>query len=156
MLQQHIKIPMNTLILGCTHYPYMKDTIARVLKELYHLKYNNIYRYRACLAAHVELIDPAVETAKEAFVALRKQQLTNTAAKQQHRFFITIPNPQLEEVQLQPDGWFTYEYKYGRVAGTQKKYVKYVPFDHKNISDASYDRFKQVLPHAYSEIAKTF
>ena len=156
MLQQENKVPMNTLILGCTHYPYMKDTIARVLNELYNFKSNNTYKYRACLAAHVELIDPAVETAKEAFVALRKQQLNNQVAKQQNRFFITIPNTALTEVQLQPDGWFTYGYKYGRVVGAQKNYVQYVPFDHKNISDASYDRFKQVLPHAYAEIAKTF
>ncbi len=156
MLQQENKVPMNTLILGCTHYPYMKDTIARVLNELYNFKSNNTYKYRACLAAHVELIDPAVETAKEAFVALRKQELNNQVAKQQNRFFITIPNTELTEVQLQPDGWFTYGYKYGRVAGAQKNYVQYVPFDHKNISDASYDRFKQVLPHAYAEIAKTF
>ena len=58
-------------------------------------------------------------------------------------------------MKLQPDGWFTYGYKYGRVTGEKKDYVQYVPFDHKNISNASYERFKLVLPKAYSEIVKT-
>ena len=155
MLQQNIKTPMNTLILGCTHYPYMKDTIAKVLNELYDYKKDGQYRYRTCINEHVELIDPSVETAKEAYLAMRNLQLTNNAAVQPNRFFITIPNSQLAEAQLQPDGWFTYGYKYGRVAGEKKDYVNFVPFDHKNISDASYERFKLVLPNAYREIAKT-
>ena len=155
MLQQNSKTPMNTLILGCTHYPYMRDTIAKVLNELYNYKKDNQYRYRTCINQHVELIDPSVETAKEAYLEMRNLQLTNNTATQPNQFFITIPNTQLAETQLQPDGWFTYGYKYGRVAGAKKNYVQYVPFDHKNISDASYERFKLVLPNAYREIAKT-
>ena len=155
MLQQNIKTPMNTLILGCTHYPYMRDTIAKVLNELYDYKKDNQYRYRSCITKHVELIDPSVETAKEAYLAMRNLQLINNTSVQPNRFFITIPNAQLGEAQLQPDGWFTYGYKYGRNAGEKKDYVNFVPFDHKNISDASYERFKLVLPNAYREIAKT-
>jgi len=156
MLREKTVQPMNTLILGCTHYPYMRDTIANVLKELYNYKSNNEYRYRSCITEHVKLIDPAVETAKEAYIALRTKQITNTTTKAKNQFYITVPNTQLNEVQLQPDGWFTYGYKYGRIAGANKSYVRFVPFDHKNISDASYSRFKLVLPNAYREIAKTF
>ena len=155
MLQQNIQTPMNTLILGCTHYPYMRDTIAKVLSELYDYKKDNKYRYRNCITKHVELIDPAVETAKEAYLVLRNNQLSNNVGVKNNLFFITIPNSNLSEVKLQPDGWFTYSYKYGRVAGEKKDYVNYVPFDYKNISKASYDRFKLVLPNAYAEIAKT-
>ena len=155
MLKENIKTPMNTLILGCTHYPYMRDTIAQVLNELYDYKKDNQYRYRNYLSKHVELIDPSVETAKEAYLAMRNLKLTNTASVQPNRFFITTPNAALPEAQLQPDGWFTYGYKYGRVAGEKKDYVQYVPFDHKNISDASYERFKLVLPSAYKQIIKT-
>jgi glutamate racemase len=155
MVQQDIKTPMNTLILGCTHYPYMLDTIAKVLNELYDYKKGNQYRYRSFMTKHIELIDPSVETAKEAYLALREMQLGNTAGVQPNRFFITTPNKALTEAQLQPDGWFTYAYKYGRAVGEKKDYVQYVPFDHKNISDASYERFKLVLPSSYKEIAKT-
>jgi glutamate racemase len=155
MVKENTKTPMNTLILGCTHYPYMRDTIAKVLNELYDYKKDNQYRYRNYLSKHIELIDPSVETAKEAYLAMRNLKLTNNASVQPNCFFITTPNTYLAETQLQPDGWFTYGYKYGRVAGEKKDYVQYVPFDHKNISDASYERFKLVLPNAYKEIAKT-
>jgi glutamate racemase len=155
MVKENTKTPMNTLILGCTHYPYMRDTIAKVLNELYDYKKDNQYRYRNYLVKHVELIDPSVETAKEAYLAMRNLKLTNNASVQPNRFFITTPNTSLAEAQLQPDGWFTYGYKYGRVAGEKKDYVQYVPFDHKNISDASYERFKLVLPSSYKEISKT-
>jgi hypothetical protein len=103
----------------------------------------------------VELIDPSVETAKEAYLALRSQELTNTEAVKQNLFFITIPNKDLNEIKLQPDGWFTYDYKYGRVAGAKKDYIQYVPFDKVNISKASYERFSLVLPNAFKQIAKT-
>ena len=154
MLHEKNIQPMNTLILGCTHYPYLKDTIQEVLKEMYAFKQNGLYRYRNCITEHVELIDPSVETAKEAYIALRADQLANNTPIKKSQFFITVPNTFLSEVQLQPDGWFTYAYKYGRMAGAQKSYVKFVPFDKKNISQSSYHRFQLVLPHAYAEIMK--
>ena len=152
MIARQDSLPMNTLILGCTHYPYLKDTIARVLHDLYEFKTNGNYRYRKYLAPKVELIDPAYETAKDAYIAMRASHLINTTIKQQNHFFITIPNSQLKEVSLQQDGWFTYQYKYGRKAGEDKKYVQYVPFDRLNISSATYQRFSLVLPHVYKEI----
>jgi Glutamate racemase len=153
MISERYTQPMNTLILGCTHYPYLRDTIASVLKELYDFNVDGNYRYKKYLAEHVELIDPALETAKDAYVALRKFNLNNTSSSvAENKFFITIPNTLLSEVKLQPDGWFTYQYKYGRRAGENKNYVRYVPFDTRNISSATYDRFKLVLPHVYGKI----
>ncbi|MFX8406659.1 hypothetical protein ABTL65_19660, partial [Acinetobacter baumannii] len=83
-------------------------TIAKVLNELYDYQFNGEFRYRKYLAAHVELIDPSVETAKEAYIALRKNNLVNDDQKTANHFFITIPNTALKGTQLQPDGWFTY------------------------------------------------
>jgi glutamate racemase len=156
ILKSNIGQQMNTLILGCTHYPFMKDTIRSVLNELYNYQTNGAYRYRNILAAHVELIDPAVETAKEAYLVLRKQKFQNYSRKLPSAFYISVPNTSLPEVELQPDGWFTYQYKYGRIAGAGKAYVKVVPFDNKNISEATYSRFRQVLPRVYTEIANSF
>lgn len=151
--------PLNTLILGCTHYPYLRDTIASVLKEMYQVKSNGQYRYRKVLSANVELIDPAVETAKEAYLALvqlplEKYHSSSVDSNKDDRFFIAVPNTSLSEIELQNDGWFTYKYKYGRVAGEQKKYVRYVPFDTKNISSATYERFSKALPITYDRLRK--
>jgi glutamate racemase len=35
MRQNKMQLPMNTLILGCTHYPFMRPIIQQVLSELY-------------------------------------------------------------------------------------------------------------------------
>jgi glutamate racemase len=155
MIANKITKPMNTLILGCTHYPYLKDTIATVLNELYHFKNKNEYRYRNYLIEKVELIDPSIETAKEAYLAMQTQSLSNNASLQNNLFYITIPNTNTPKNAIQPDGWFTYDYKYGRLAGANTTYVQYVPFDTKNISEATYNRFKLVLPKSYAEIVKS-
>jgi glutamate racemase len=147
--------PLNTLILGCTHYPYMRDTIRNVLNELYQFKENGQYIYRSVLAPQVNLIDPSVETAKEAYVALRKQSLDTrrpvyfNASNPRAEFFITVPNTDDPLVHIQPDGWFTYAYKYGRTAGAKRNDVQYVPFDRVNVSEATYQRFERALPSVY-------
>jgi glutamate racemase len=146
---------MNTLILGCTHYPFMRPIIQQVLSELYDYQDEQGYRYRNYLSREVALIDPSYETAKEAYLVLREKQLQQTGSKQQQDlFFITIPNKELAEIELQEDGWFTYGYKYGRKSGENKQYVKYVPFDKVNISAATYLRIEQALPAVYKDISK--
>jgi glutamate racemase len=153
MKQQHYTLPLNTLILGCTHYPYMKTVIKKILIELYNYKQNGQYRYRTVLSKNIELIDPAIETAKEAFIALRQQGLANSVGNNSSsNFFICVPNTLLPEVQLQKDGWFTYAYKYGRNETDNKQYVQVVPFNTTYISKDSYNRFKQVLPAVYALI----
>ncbi len=155
MKKENYPLPLNTLILGCTHYPYLKDTIHAVLKELYNYQSANQFVYRTYLSADVALIDPGVETAKEAYIALRKQQLALAKPNPiSNNFFITVPNTTLKETELQPDGWFTYAYKYGRTEKANKEYVKYVPFDTNNIVPATYQRFKKVLPEVYTCLHK--
>jgi glutamate racemase len=155
MRQNKMQLPMNTLILGCTHYPFMRPIIQQVLSELYDYQDEQGYRYRDYLAKEVALIDPSYETAKEAYLVLREKQLQHTGSKQQQDlFFITIPNKELAEIELQEDGWFTYGYKYGRKAGENKQYVKYVPFDKLNISAATYLRIEQALPAVYKDISR--
>jgi glutamate racemase len=155
MRQNKMQLPMNTLILGCTHYPFMRPIIQQVLSELFDYQDEQGYRYRDYLAKEVALIDPSYETAKEAYQVLREKQLQHTGSKQQQDlFFITIPNKELAEIELQEDGWFTYGYKYGRKAGENKQYVKYVPFDKVNISAATYLRIEQALPAVYKDISK--
>ncbi|MFM9020938.1 MAG: glutamate racemase [Sediminibacterium sp.] len=155
MRQNKMQLPMNTLILGCTHYPFMRPIIQQVLNELYDYQDEHGYRYRDYLNREVALIDPSYETAKEAYLALREKQLQHNTSKQlQDLFFITIPNKELKEIELQQDGWFTYGYKYGRNAGENKQYVKYVPFDKVNISAATYQRIQQALPAVYKDISR--
>ncbi len=109
--------------------------------------------YRKYLPDNVALIDSGVETAKEAYIALRKQRLNLPKLNPiRNQFFITVPNILLKKVELQPYGWFTYAYKYGRTEKVKKAYIKYVPFDTNNIVHATYERFKKVLPDVYNRL----
>ena len=58
-LNELIDIDIDTLILGCTHYPLIRSTVARVMGE------------------KVTLVNPAFETARELREMLEKKELLN-------------------------------------------------------------------------------
>lgn len=62
---------IDTLILGCTHYPLLKKAIRRFM------------------GSGVRLVDSADETAKEVAKALQKRILTRKNGKGVHSFFVT-------------------------------------------------------------------
>jgi glutamate racemase len=62
---------IDTLILGCTHYPLLKKSI------------------RKYLGSSVRLVDSAEETAKEVESVLRRSALEKTSGKGVHSFFVT-------------------------------------------------------------------
>ncbi len=67
---------IDTMILGCTHYPILKGTIRKVIGK------------------NIRLIDSGEETAKEVKYILAKRNLLNTQKKKgSHKFFVTdFPN----------------------------------------------------------------
>ena len=69
-------IGIDTLILGCTHYPLLKDTIGKIMGK------------------SVKLIDSGEETAKEVKKILESKNLLSTQKKKgYHKFFVTdFPN----------------------------------------------------------------
>ena len=74
---QNLKISgVDTLILGCTHYPILKKTI------------------RKAIGKNIKLIDSGEETAKEVKIFLEKNSLLNAQKKAGvHKFFVTdFPN----------------------------------------------------------------
>ncbi|MBI4949544.1 MAG: glutamate racemase [Deltaproteobacteria bacterium] len=62
---------VDTLVLGCTHYPLLKDIISRVM------------------GASVRLIDSAEATAVEVKRILSEKALLNSGANTTHSFFVT-------------------------------------------------------------------
>jgi glutamate racemase len=62
---------IDTLILGCTHYPLLKKAI------------------RKFIGANVRLVDSAEETAKEVEQVVRTRNLGRRAGKGGHSFFVT-------------------------------------------------------------------
>ena len=74
-LAELIDIDIDTLILGCTHYPLIRSTVAKIMGE------------------DVTLVNPAYETARELKELLKEKCLLNekqpTLGENQYRFFVS-------------------------------------------------------------------
>jgi glutamate racemase len=146
--------PLKTLILGCTHYPYLTENIHKVLKELYHYKKGRKYRYRHLLVKNVQLVDPSVNTAQELYEVMQQQDLFNGAGNMTNsEFYISVPNPAIEGTQTDAEGRFTYNYKYGRNAGSGLQFIKNMPFSPQNIPVDVEDRLRKQIPKVYALIS---
>ncbi|NOX55235.1 MAG: Asp/Glu/hydantoin racemase [Planctomycetes bacterium] len=120
--------PLRVIVLGCTHFPFFADAFRRQLHRLYDYQEEGQFVYRPCMASDIHLIDPAYFVGREVYErladsgSLRRQQ-QSTAGKPHSEFYITVPCRKRPDVRLDPSGWFTYEYKYGRSSGqTQLDY----------------------------------
>ncbi len=72
------KAPIKSIILGCTHYPYLLDTLTKCVSELRDFKRGGVYVYREVLDSNVTFVDPAMYTAKETYKTLKNRGLLNS------------------------------------------------------------------------------
>ena len=153
--EKDANMPLKSIILGCTHYPYVVDTINTVLNELRQFKINGEQPYKNILANKVEIIDPAQNTAKELFEYLKESKMLNDENEQllkTDQFYISKANLNNSKVEIE-NGKLTYNYKYiVRQPNDIQEYVKVVPFNHKSISTEVLLNIKQALPETYKKI----
>jgi len=142
---------LKSIILGCTHYPYLTDEMHLVLKELYDYKTKDgLFLYRPYMEKDIQLVDPAVKTAKELYDYLKEEALFNDHGNiEESEFYISVPNKANKNNVIDELGRFTYDYKYGRNANEIQEYVKIVPFSKKNISGDILTRFQMQIPNVY-------
>ena len=142
---------LKSIILGCTHYPYLTDELDVILKELYNYKgKDGKYLYRNFMVENINLIDPAVDTAKELHEYLKLEKLFNPNGNiKNSEFYISVANKDNTNNKIDEDGRFPYDYKYGRNANEIQEYVKVVPFSRNNISDDILTRFQKQIPYVY-------
>jgi len=97
------------------------------------------------------LIDPSVFTAQEVYNYLNQEKLLNELDKKmQADFYISIPNLKNIQVVTEANGQrFTYDYKYGRNAGSNQEYIQTVPFSKSNIPVETSNRFQKQIPKIY-------
>ncbi len=74
-LSELIDIGIDTLVLGCTHYPLIRATVGKIMGE------------------HVTLVNPAYETARKLRAVLEARSLSNpepaALGTSQHQFFVS-------------------------------------------------------------------
>ena len=148
------KNKLKAIVLGCTHYPYLTTEINTVLQELYDYK-NEVgtYVYRDFMAEKVQLIDPSANTAKELFEYLSAESLFNPNGNSaSSEFYVSVPNKDNKSSQINKEGSFLYDYKYGRTAAEIQEYTKSVPFSRNTISDDILNRLNNKIPKIYQLI----
>ena len=143
-------VKIENIILGCTHYPYLIDTMKVVVDELRNLRRGDIYPYRDLLGDEVNFIDPSKYVAIETYIALRDASLLKKGGKKGSlKTYISLPDPSISEDKIDPRGGFTFEFKYGReIKGVNETYVvKELSRDF--IPAESIERIEKRLPSTY-------
>ncbi|MDD4270160.1 MAG: aspartate/glutamate racemase family protein [Pirellulales bacterium] len=149
--------PLTVVILGCTHFPFYTDSFRAQLARLHDYRENGAYVYRPCLAADVRFIDPAVHVGRELYQRLagKKQLAESTGAPPKPprgEFYITVPRRDHPGVQLDPSGWFTYDYKYGRGPDDAFADVRAVPWDQRYLEPEVTKRLARQAPTVWGAI----
>jgi len=147
---------IGTVVLGCTHFPYYAEKIAESLQRLRDFRGPEGEKpYGNLILEQPSFIDPAELTARQLYETLAGSGLLVDKGDQSvisvDEFYISVPNSSL--VKPARRSGFTYEYKYGRVAGSfELEYVKRVPMSSVNLSPAVRERIRTSMPGVWSRL----
>ncbi|MBO7561771.1 MAG: aspartate/glutamate racemase family protein [Bacteroidales bacterium] len=151
--QSKEQAPLKSVILGCTHYPFLLDTLKQTLKELKEYKKNGMYIYSHLIAEDFTFIDPAVFTAIECCKALREDKLMALRTRRGNvDAYISVPYYRVDPKYLEKDGGLTREFKYGRFPGTEDITTVPVPFSKENLNPDNLKRIQKLVPYTYEKI----
>lgn len=149
--------PLKAVILGCTHYPFMLETLKQVIDEL--RKYtapDGSKPYASVIDSDFTFIDPAFYTAVECYNTLRADgNLAFRTTQTQVSAFISVPSYGLSQENLTGTGALEYGYKFGRKPGSEEITTKQVPFTRNNIDESNFQRIEERLPHSFQLISRT-
>ncbi len=111
--------PVDTLMLGCTHYPLVADEIAEAFAYWRdHSDADGRKPYARLVAPKLKQVNPAAWTAEALWRSLHgAKMMADAKSLTRDLFFVSVPNPAWPGVGLAADGSLTYEYKYGRKPG---------------------------------------
>lgn len=143
-------VPIRSVVLGCTHFPLVAEEIVKTFAEV-----RQGPGLESLVAERVEIVDPAQLTAKELFRELARAKLRNKGTPAGgNGFFISVPNPQDQEAQLEPDGKrLKRDYQYARLPGnparTDTLVVRMLP---EQLPAPSLNLLKRHLPHVWKEL----
>ncbi len=157
LIEKHRKtnpgVKLKSIILGCTHYPYLIDTIQKVEDELRRVLIKGEATYDAIMEKEISYIDPAVNTAKETYKLLLSMNLLRKRdGTSKVDAYISVPSKGIGSKNLDKHGNFTFDFKYGREVGSKISTVDIVPFSKEIINQENIIRIRERLPLSYSLI----
>ncbi len=158
LLEKHkasgAQVPLKHIILGCTHYPFLLNTLNDCIEELRNYRDSDgKLVYEGLIHPEFEFIDPAVFTALECYQALREDKnLALNTTEGKFEGYISVPAYGLPAECLDQDGNLSYNFKYGREFGTEDITTVFVPFSHNNLDEQTLSRIENMLPASYKKI----
>lgn len=148
-------VKLKSIILGCTHYPYVIDTLTAVIEELRDYKEEGVKVFDESMDEAIFFVDPAVNTARETFKQLYAANMINRKHEgNKLEAYISIPHSELPQSALDSIGNLSFDFKYGRKLGSDSLSVRVVPFSTSNINSKNLMRIEERLPLSYSLIKK--
>lgn len=160
LLEKHkasgAKVPLKHIILGCTHYPFLLNTLNQAIEDLKTLRDSDgKLVYEGLIHPDFEFIDPAVFTALECYEALRADNnLALNTVEGKFEGYISVPAYGLPAECLDADGNLSYDFKYGREHATEDITTVFVPFSRRYLDDETLGRIQNMLPVSYEKIIK--
>ncbi len=150
------KTPIDSVVLGCTHFPLVRQEILTEFERLRNLEVEGVQPYHSLIASKIEVVDPATLLARDLFRALaqRKSFAERTPAGPaepsrgpRDLFFISVPTATWPEVVLTADGALDRSYKYGRQSGRlDREDTRAVPLNLALLPDSSKSLIRTHLP----------
>ena len=148
-------VKMQSIILGCTHYPYLYDALLTVIDELRSYQEDGENLFANSIDPDMFFVDPAVNTAKEAFKQLYAANILKGKTQGNSlEGYISIPHIDLPQSAKDSIGNLSFDFKYGREFGSNAPSVSVVPFSTENINSENLMRIQERLPLSYSLIKK--
>lgn len=148
------KAPLQTIVLGCTHYPLAKTEIDAAFEQL---------RQEPALSGIIAktrvFVNPAEATAKELFRELAKARLRLQAGEacviEDGQFYLSVPRVEESGIQLSGDGSLDRDYKYSRSPG-QLDYedTKNIPLLPGLVPSASTKLVRERLPAVWGQLSR--
>ena len=146
--------PLQTIVLGCTHYPLAKDEIDTAFAVL-----RQEPAFADLIAEQRLFVNPAEATAKELFRELAKAKLRlkpdERCILEHGQFYLSVPRVDEAGIQLSADGNLDRDYKYSRSPG-QLDYedTKNVPLTTALIPANSAKLVRERLPAVWQSLSR--
>lgn len=150
------KTPIDTVVLGCTHFPLVREEILAEFERLRNLQVEGAQPYHSLIAPEIEVIDPAALLARDLFreLARRKSFAERAAAGRtepfqvpRDLFFISVPTATWPEVVVTADGALDRTYKYSRQSGRlDREDTRVVPMALTLLPESSKSLIRTQLP----------
>lgn len=149
--------PIDTLVLGCTHFPLVGREIEDAFARLRDYEESGATPYRALIAERIRVVNPAELTAVELFRRLASAQRLlggdEPPALERDAFFISVPDPALPGAWLDAGGGLARDYKYGREPGNlQIEDTRIVPLRAEMLPAPSLNLVQQKLPAVWKRL----